>query len=62
MKRCYKNHVLGEINRGYYKKRGGKICEITLRSEKVADDLKNIIAVNNESEKYGLYVSLMVEY
>lgn len=60
LKNCYTSGIVDELKRSDIHQ-GDFIYEAFLRSESDTDYLKNIIAVNDELEKYGLYLSLMVE-
>ena len=40
---------------------GDKVCEITLRCQNKIERLRNIIAVNEQLERYGLYLSLVID-
>lgn len=58
-KSCYCNNLIENITMFDIHK-GDKICDITLRSEAEMDLLNTIIRINEELDKYGLYLSFVI--
>lgn len=58
-KSCYCNNLIENITMVDIHK-GDKICDITLRYEAEMELLKTIIRINEELDKYGLYLSFII--
>lgn len=60
LKDCYSNSVVSSIKK-HDKHQGDNIAVVTLRRECDLKDLDQILEVNEKLDKYGLYVSLLIE-